>query len=142
MRRQSILFGHAILAKYARDAIGAFMKWFGRVYLPWTLGTREALLVEILRIEHQIRFIWRNSSPTFRARLALFARKAIDTIGLVFFVRVNALTNDRSRTLGAHQTMLVILVTFERHDRVQNGLRAFLAFARALGYILVVTMTA
>lgn len=88
----TILFVDALLAHNAILVVLAAIERLRGAYGTRTLGAREALLVKVLALEHQIRLIGRYDAVAFRAFFALLARETLHTIRLLLLIRIDALT--------------------------------------------------
>ena len=134
------LFG----ASGAQDAVAVviLVKRLARADLFDALFTGETLLVVVLVLEHQVGLVGRDRLQTFAALFGLLLGEALDAIGIVLLVAVDALSDEALGAHGAHEAVVVEFAILKRHHSLQYGLGAFAAFARLLQLILVVAVAA
>ena len=98
--------------------------------------------MKVLIVEHQIGLIGRDGLITFRTRFGLFLSEAVNTVRLVLFVTINALTNKCIRAQSAHQTVVVVLTTLECDHCFQDRLGTFAASSCGCNLVLFVAIFA
>jgi hypothetical protein len=137
-KRDKVVFSLTIGALGTNDGqlgvrvLVVLVEGFTRADDTRALVTHKALLVKVLALKDQVGLAGRDQFLTLSACLALADRVAGQAERLVLLVRVDALTDEFSGALRAHQTIVVVLVVLECHDRVEDGLCALFTTRRVL----------
>jgi len=88
--------------------------------------------VEVLAIEQETRLVGHYRPLTRRAEFGLFDRETFNTVGVLLQIGINRLAYQRSITVVASQTVVVVLVALVGDQCVQDHLGAFVALAGRL----------